>query len=282
VTETIEDAPGPASGYDEMASGYARFWGPVIYPAAVQVLDHVAPVLDERDEVHVLDVGTGTGALAITALERWPRHRVTGIDPSGGMLEVARALADERLTEHVARRFRAEVASADRLPFEDGAFDLAVSSFVLQLVDERPAALREVRRVLRPGATFAWAAWERTDRAYEPDRIANDILDEAGFDPPEPDSRPGDLESAEATEREMRDAGYRDIAVRKGELAHEWDAQGYVEFFTLFDEASLFEDLDPDERGELTDKLRDRLAGLTRDQMTLRLPVLYVVGRAPG
>jgi len=279
MTDDTSEAP---TAYDTMADGYARFWGPVIYPAAVKVLDRVAPILDARDEVHILDVGSGTGALAITTLERWPRHRVTGIDPSGGMLEVARALADERLTEGVARRFRAEVASADRLPFDDGTFDTAVSSFVLQLVEDRPAALREVRRVIRPGATFAWVAWVRTDRPYEPDRIANEILDEAGFDPPEPDSRPGDLESAEITEAEMRDAGYRDVVVRDGELAHEWDAQGYVEFYTEFDEASLFDDLEPDERQELTDKLRNRLVGLGREQMTLRLPVLYVEGRAPG
>ena len=282
MTDIAEDAPETGGGYDGMASGYARFWGPVIYPAAVKVLDRVAPILDARDEIHVLDVGSGTGALAIATLERWPRHRVTGIDPSGGMLEVARALADERLAEGVARRFRAEVASADRLPFDDGTFDTAVSSFVLQLVEDRPAALREVRRVIRPGATFAWVAWVRTDRPYEPDRIANEILDEAGFDPPEPDSRPGDLESAEVTEAEMRDAGYRDVVVRDGELAHEWDAQGYVEFYTEFDEASLFDDLEPDERQELTDKLRNRLVGLGREQMTLRLPVLYVEGRAPG
>jgi ubiquinone/menaquinone biosynthesis C-methylase UbiE len=282
VTEAIEDGPEATNRYDEMASGYARFWGPVIHPAAIKVLDHVGPILDERDDLHVLDVGSGTGALAIAALERWPRHRVTGIDPSGGMLEVARAVADERLSEHVARRFRAEVAAADRLPFEDGAFDVAVSSFVLQLVDERPAALREVRRVLRPGATFAWVAWERTDAVYEPDRIANEVLDEAGFDPPEADPRPGDLESAEVTEREMREAGYRDVVVRSGELAHEWDPQGYVEFFTLFDEASLFDELESGEREELTDRIRDRVARLTREQMTLRLPVLYVEGRAPG
>lgn len=282
MTDVVEDAPETGPGYDGMASGYARFWGPVIYPAAVKILDHVAPILDGRDEMHVLDVGSGTGALAIATLERWPRHRVTGIDPSGGMLEVARGLADERLAEHVARRFRAEVAAADRLPFDDASFDAAVSSFVLQLVEDRPAALREVRRVVRPGATFAWVAWERNDRAYEPDRIANDILDEAGFDPPEPDTRPGDLESAEVTETEMREAGYEDVVVREGELAHEWDAQGYVEFFTLFDEASLFDDLEPEERQELTDKLQNRLDGLTPAQMTLRLPVLYVVGRAPA
>ena len=282
MTESIEDAAEGTGRYDDMAEGYARFWGPVIRPAAVRVLDHVASVLDARDEAHVLDVGSGTGSLAIATLERWPRHRVTGIDPAGGMLEVARRTADDQLPQHVARRFRAEVAAADRLPFEDGSFDVAVSSFVLQLVDDRPAALREVRRVLQPGATFAWVAWEQTQRAYEPDRVANEILDEAGFDPPEPDSRPGDLESAAATAAEMEEAGYRDVDVRGDELAHEWDPQGYVEFFTEFDEASLFDDLEPDEREELIAKLRDRLGPLTREQMTLRLPVLYVVGRAPG
>jgi SAM-dependent methyltransferase len=273
---------GPTPGYDDMAEGYARFWGPVIRPAAVLVLDRVASILDAHDEAHVLDVGSGTGSLAIATLDRWPHHRVTGIDPSGGMLEVARHAADEHFDQRVARRFGAEVAAADRLPFDDGTFDVAVSSFVLQLVDDRPAAMREVRRVLRPGAKFAWVAWERTDRAYEPDRIANEILDEAGFDPPEPDSRPGDLESAAATQAEMEDAGFRDVVVDSGELAHEWDPQGYVEFYTEFDEASLFDDLEADERLELTDKLRVRLQELTRDEMTLRLPVLYVVGRAPG
>jgi SAM-dependent methyltransferase len=268
--------------YDDMADGYARFWGPVIRPAAVRVLDDVAAVLDASAEAHALDVGSGTGSLAIALLERWPRHRVTGIDPSGGMLEVARDAADERLAPDVARRFRAEVASADRLPFEDGMFDAAVSSFVLQLLDDRPAALREVRRVLTPGATFAWVAWERAERAYEPDRIANDILDEAGFDPPEADSRPGDLESAAVTEAEMGEAGYVDVEVRGDELAHEWDADGYVRFFTEFDELSLFDELEAGERAELERKLRDRLGSLTRDEMTLRLPVLYVVGRAPG
>jgi precorrin-6B methylase 2 len=59
-------------GYDDMAEGYARFWGPVIRPAAVQVLDLVASRLDSGDEAHVLDVGSGTGSLAIAALQRWP------------------------------------------------------------------------------------------------------------------------------------------------------------------------------------------------------------------
>src|SRR4029078_4417355 len=65
-----------AGGYDEMADGYARFWGPVVRPAPIHVLDLVATRLDAGDDAHILDVGSGTGSLAIAALQRWPGHRV--------------------------------------------------------------------------------------------------------------------------------------------------------------------------------------------------------------
>ncbi|MEO5703460.1 MAG: methyltransferase domain-containing protein [Candidatus Limnocylindrales bacterium] len=282
VSEPHEDEPQPASRYDDMAEGYARFWAPVIRPGAIRVLDLVAPDLEPAGTSAILDVGSGTGSLAIATLKRWPWHRVTGIDPSGGMLEVARDTADQELPEAVARRFRAEVASADRLPFDDATFDVAVSSFVLQLVKSRSAALREVRRVLKPGGVFAWVAWLRTDRAFEPDRIANELLDEAGFDPPEPDRRPGDLASVSSAAQGMRRAGYVDVRAHAGEVEHAWDADGYRAFYTEFDEASLFDDLEPGERDEIRAKLLERLGALRPEQLTLRLPVVYIVGRAPS
>ena len=48
----------------------------------------------------------------------------------------------------------------------DGTFDLALSSFVVQLVPNRARVLREVRRVLRPGATFAYVSWLQDGRAF--------------------------------------------------------------------------------------------------------------------
>ncbi len=283
---SVAEETEPEAHYDEIADGYARHWGPVIRPAAERVLDLVAPTVGAElaagRAARVLDVGTGTGTLAIAALERWPELHVTGIDPSGGMLELARRAAGERLLTDVAQRFATEVAPADRLPFEDAAFDVAVSSFVLQLVASRAAALREIRRVLRPGALFAWVAWQHTNRVYEPDRVANDVLDEAGFDPPEGEGPSGDIASPAAAAAGMRKAGFRDVTAVTHEMAHAWEPADYLAFFTQFDEESLFADLEPDERIEIEGKISQGLTRLSREQMTLRLPVIYVTGRTPG
>jgi ubiquinone/menaquinone biosynthesis C-methylase UbiE len=281
-----EPEPGSSSRYDEMAGGYARFWAPVLRKSAERVLDHVAAAIDEAQkrggEARLLDVGSGTGTLAVAALRRWNSLRVTGIDPSSGMLEVARQTAAANLAPEDAARFETVVASADELPEDLGPFDAAMSSFVLQLVPSRAAALREVRRVLAPGGTFAWVTWQLADRAFEPDRIANAVLDDFGFDPPGPDGRPGDVASPAAAALAMRRAGFRDVRAWSTELTYGWDARGYLQFLTDFDEASLFADLEPAERSEIEGRILDGLQQLTADQLTLRLPIVYAKGTNPG
>src|SRR6266566_3739197 len=82
--------------YDRIAEGYAKHWGPVIRPAAEAVLG-LAPLL-QAGSARLLDIGTGTGTLALAALERFPQVVVTGIDPSSAMLEIARGEARRRLS----------------------------------------------------------------------------------------------------------------------------------------------------------------------------------------
>ena len=274
-----EDQPEPRSRYDDMAGGYALFWAPVLREAAERVLDQLAPHLDGKRGAELLDVGTGTGTLAIAALERWPGIRVTGIDPSGGMLQVAGATAAERLPAAAQRRFRRRVAPADRMPFDDGTFDAAMSSFVLQLVPSRAAALREIHRVLRPGGVATWVSWQRTNRAFEPDRLANEVLDDFGFDPPEPDARSGDIASPSSAAASMRRAGFREVRAWPGECTYAWDAKGYLAFLTEFDEQSLFDDLERNERAEIEAAILERLGGLAPDELRLRLPIVYATGR---
>ena len=88
-------------------------------------------------------------------------RRLANLDGHQTLASARRAAAVD-LAPEAAARFETVVAYADELPDEPGRFDAAMSSFVLQLVPSRAAALREIRRVLRPGATFAWVTWWRS------------------------------------------------------------------------------------------------------------------------
>jgi SAM-dependent methyltransferase len=269
------------SGYDDIADGYERHWGPVIRPAAEAVLDLLPGLI--KPGARLLDVGTGTGALAIAALERWPQLSVTGLDPSQEMLDRARSAAERRLEGSVDGRLELVQGDAAELPAEPASFDVVVSSFVLQLVDRRPAAMREARRVLRPGGTFAWVAWLAGDAPgngpFRADAVANEVLDDFGFDPPEPGARSGEPPSAGVAAAATRRAGFSDVRAHEAELVHAWTPESYLAFFTEFDEASLFEDLDRAERKRIVRDLDARLRRLSADELTMRLPTVYVTGR---
>jgi demethylmenaquinone methyltransferase/2-methoxy-6-polyprenyl-1,4-benzoquinol methylase len=102
-------------------------------------------------EAHVLDVATGTGAVAEQLVLR-RRCAVTGIDQSPDMLEAAR---QRILARGLLQRVDLIEGQAERLPFEDGIFDALTVSYLLRYVDDPPAVLRELARVVRPGGTIA-------------------------------------------------------------------------------------------------------------------------------
>ena len=102
-------------------------------------------------DAHVLDVATGTGAVAEQLVLRH-RCRVTGIDQSADMLRFAR----ERLEQGgLAQRVTLLRAEAEHLPFPDATFDALTVTYLLRYVTDPAATLRELVRVVRPGATFA-------------------------------------------------------------------------------------------------------------------------------
>jgi ubiquinone/menaquinone biosynthesis C-methylase UbiE len=266
-----------AERYDRIAEGYARWWAPVIAPESVAAIDQVASAID-AGATRVLDVGTGTGTLAIELLRRWPQIRVTAIDASSGMIEKAAGEADRLLAPDQRARLELRVAFADDLGLADGSVDVAVSSFVLQLVPNRSRALREVRRVLRPGGVFGWVSWLAHDGFWAPDADFDDALVDVGEEPREWSDRPGDLRDPATAAAQMRRAGFADVSAVAGELVHGFTIDGFVGFMAEFDEEDLVQSLDPAVRARFDAALRRRLARHRPEQLALRLPTVAVRG----
>ena len=239
----------------------------------------------------ILDVGTGTGTLALAAIERWPQVTVDGIDASTEMAAAGEAERDRRLEPAARERFDVTVAAADDLPFPDATFDAAMSSFVLQLVPNRHRALREIRRTLRPGAPLAIVTWLRDSTIWRPDEIVDELLDEFGVDPPDdgedddpPDDRAnrGDPTSVKALVGELRRAGFRAVDGEVGSLDIRFDPEGYIGFLTEFDDPALFDLLEPAERDRALATLRERLEALDPAELSMPAPIVFAVGRRSG
>ena len=273
-------ADAQAQRFDEIAGGYDRWWAPVLAPSARGLLDQLAPVID-AGAVDVLDVGVGTGNLARPALARWPRIHVTGVDASREMVETVEALIDADGGAS-RERFTGTVAFAAEMPFPDWSFDVAMSSFVLQLVPNRAKALREIRRVLRPGGHLAYVTWLVDGRAFPPDRIFDALLDEFGFEDEEERPRIGDIPSVERAISELRRAGFRDVTASRAMLDHPYTVESYIALMTQFDEVSLFDEMDRRDRRRFLALLRERLMALDPDQLHFRVGIVYASGTRSG
>jgi SAM-dependent methyltransferase len=117
-----------------------------------------------RPGLRVLDVGCGPGSITRGLAERVAPGRVVGLDLSRETLQVARRDAAARGLTNLAYR----EGSVYELPFADGEFDVAYAHQVLQHLRERPAALREMVRVVRPGGLVAVRDVDWGTAAYWP------------------------------------------------------------------------------------------------------------------
>ena len=106
--------------------------------------------LGEGDRV--LDLATGTCDLAILLARRHPSLHTTGLDGSEQMLAVGRQKLGRA---GVADRVSLVTGDAQALPFAEGSFDVVTMAFGIRNVPDRPRALAEIARVLRPGGRVA-------------------------------------------------------------------------------------------------------------------------------
>jgi ubiquinone/menaquinone biosynthesis C-methylase UbiE len=148
------------SGWDLAVDAYEPLWAEQLAGAQTALLALAAPRRDER----VLDVACGTGLVTFDAAwEIGGGGSVLGVDISGQMVEAARRRAQDRRAANIA--FARMDAEALDLP--DASFDVVLCSLGLMYVPDPEQAVREMRRVLRPGGRLALAVWgERAHCAW--------------------------------------------------------------------------------------------------------------------
>lgn len=147
---TQEPIPTPAEMYEQ-------FYGPAIFePCTHMLVAYAAP----RPGESVLDIACGTGQVARRVAPLvGEQGSVTALDVNPGMLAVARTLPPPA---GAVIDWREGDAVDPQLP--DSVYDLVLCQHGLQFFRDRAAAVRHMKRVLRPGGRLALAVWQGLDR----------------------------------------------------------------------------------------------------------------------
>ena len=140
-----------------------------------------------KDGWTMLDIGCGGGATLQRLLKRSQDAKVYGIDISEESVAKARQINANVLDKQVF----VQQGSAEKLPYEDGKFDLVTAVETVYFWPNLPSCMQEVRRVLKPGGHFAimvevvdtdskWTNVVEGMTAYTPEQLKT-LLDDAGF-----------------------------------------------------------------------------------------------------
>jgi ubiquinone/menaquinone biosynthesis C-methylase UbiE len=247
---------------------YERHFVPAIArPFAEQVVAAAGLRQGER----VLDVACGTGIVGRVAAERiGDPGLVAGIDGHPGMIATARSILPDADWRE---------ASADGVPFDDASFDVTLCSLGLQFIADRPRALSEMRRVVRPGGRTAVAT---AGPVPAPMRALHDVLAEhLGDDVAAFVDAVFSLDDPDRLRDLMESAGLEHVEATRRTIPLRLDppADFFWQYMLATPLAEQFVDLGADRRAELERHIVEQWEPFVEDG-ELRFDVGMVLGTA--
>ena len=186
-------------------AAYDRHLGPVIFECYARDLARRVP---NHENVRLLETACGTGIVTRRVLDHLPTSgKLTATDLNQAMLDLAKTSLPQDA------RLEWRTADAQSLPFANAAFDCVYMQFGIMFVPDKALAMREAKRVLKPGGKVIVSAWDTLEKnAFA--RITNQVLKSVfPEDPPTFYRTPfGDADPAEH-QRRAEAAGFTDVTV---------------------------------------------------------------------
>jgi ubiquinone/menaquinone biosynthesis C-methylase UbiE len=202
--------PGQWQVAGNAAETYERALVPAVFAAWAPL---VVALADPRPGERVLDVACGTGVVTRLVAQQVGRTgNVVGLDMNPGMLAVAASSATSGPPTSAPITWRE--ASATNMPLPDAAFDIAYCQLGLQFFPDRPAALREMHRVLVSGGRLGLMVWRSIEHSPGFGILAAALARHVSSEAAGIMRAPFALADAEELRKLIAAAGFRDITIR--------------------------------------------------------------------
>jgi ubiquinone/menaquinone biosynthesis C-methylase UbiE len=258
-----------AHGYDNPATRLFPFCADKLVEMA-----HIAP--GEK----VLDVATGTGAVAVSAAQMARHSRVIAIDLSNAML----SKAEMNITKMALTNVDLFEMDAQRLDFKSHYFDVVLCSFGLFFLPDMPAAVHEWHRVLNPGGRLLFTSFSRT--AFTPMAdLFHQRLDSYDVEYPDPESPMGwyRLADVDTCEDLLRGAGLKNFSVQTRQMGYHLNcADDWWELCWNTGFRGLLQQLSEDELDEFRQRHMSEVEELMDDKgLWLNLETHFCYGEKP-
>jgi SAM-dependent methyltransferase len=262
----------------------AKGWGrrqPELRAWAAPVSHWMVEAIRPQPGHRVLELAAGPGETGFLAAELIkPGGTLICSDQVEGMLQVARSRAAELGLDNV--EFKA--IDAEWIDLELASVDGVLCRWGYMLMADPQAALRETRRVLRPGGRVALAAWDRRDRNLWASATPLELIARGMLEPPDPEAPGmfalGDQDKLAAL---LSEAGFAEVEIEVVELQqqHEsFDRFWEVQLDLAAPIAAVLGDLDDERRAEVRDAVAARFEPFASADGTLTLPASTVVAAA--
>lgn len=166
--------------WNRFSAGWKK-WDGFVMPWLAPVGEKILEMAKLKDGDKILDIATGTGEPGLTAAKRLPKGSVLGVDVAEEMVTIA----GQKAAAAGLKNFKAEAFDGMTLP--GSGYDAVTARFYLMFVPDVVGALKEVRRVLKPGGTFSTSVWltgPENAWAAAPGKIVGELMKTP---PPPPD-----------------------------------------------------------------------------------------------